>query len=163
MPMKRASDRRTRSSPLNKFQSNGIRNRPILRDILAASVRVQRLQKTDYTSEQGRKCCLLRLRQSASSAMEWCLEPESNRYACLKAADFKSAVSTNFTIEALARLSLNFNGDLIAHEAPAVLNACQCGRCRISLWHVRAETASKASLPRLDHPVALRPPKATAD
>ena len=93
----------------------------------------------------------------------WCLEPESNRYACLKAADFKSAVSTNFTIEALARLSLNFNGDLIAHEAPVVLNACQCGRCRISLWHVRAETASKASLPRLDHPVALRPPKATAD
>jgi hypothetical protein len=31
----------------------------------------------------------------------WCLEPGSNRYAALQqAADFKSAVSTNFTIEA---------------------------------------------------------------
>lgn len=31
----------------------------------------------------------------------WCLEPESNRHApFLEAADFKSAVSTNFTIEA---------------------------------------------------------------
>ena len=30
----------------------------------------------------------------------WCPEPESNRYASLKAADFKSAVSTNFTIGA---------------------------------------------------------------
>ena len=99
MPMKRASDRRTRS-PLNKSQSNGIRTRPILRDTLAASVLVQRLQKTDYTSEQGRKCCLLCLRQSASNAMEWCLEPESNRHDRFGSADFKSAVSTNFTIEA---------------------------------------------------------------
>ncbi len=30
----------------------------------------------------------------------WCLEPESNRYDRLGSADFKSAVSTNFTIEA---------------------------------------------------------------
>jgi hypothetical protein len=31
----------------------------------------------------------------------WCLEPESNRHAAFQqAADFKSAVSTNFTIEA---------------------------------------------------------------
>src|SRR4051812_34451347 len=31
----------------------------------------------------------------------WCLEPESNRHAAFRqAADFKSAVSTNFTIEA---------------------------------------------------------------
>jgi hypothetical protein len=31
----------------------------------------------------------------------WCLEPESNRHARFhEAADFKSAVSTNFTIEA---------------------------------------------------------------
>jgi hypothetical protein len=33
----------------------------------------------------------------------WCLEPESNRHAAVRqAADFKSAVSTNFTIEAQA-------------------------------------------------------------
>jgi hypothetical protein len=32
----------------------------------------------------------------------WCLEPESNRHApFLEAADFKSDVSTNFTIEAV--------------------------------------------------------------
>ena len=36
----------------------------------------------------------------AGFAYFWCPEPESNRYASLKAADFKSAVSTNFTIGA---------------------------------------------------------------
>ena len=40
---------------------------------------------------------------SFAVAFLWCLEPESNRYAPIKeAADFKSAVSTNFTIEAQA-------------------------------------------------------------
>ena len=34
----------------------------------------------------------------------WCLEPDSNRYARSGAADFKSAVSTCFTIEADDRL-----------------------------------------------------------
>ena len=34
---------------------------------------------------------------------KWCLEPDLNRYAAFQqAADFKSAVSTNFTIEALS-------------------------------------------------------------
>ena len=35
------------------------------------------------------------------AGVPWCLEPESNRHAAVKqAADFKSAVSTYFTIEA---------------------------------------------------------------
>jgi hypothetical protein len=37
------------------------------------------------------------------AGVPWCLEPESNRHAAFRqAADFKSAVSTNFTIEARA-------------------------------------------------------------
>lgn len=35
----------------------------------------------------GRRCC----------GAAWCPGPESNRYARLEAADFKSDVSTNFT------------------------------------------------------------------
>jgi hypothetical protein len=40
------------------------------------------------------------LNRATGAHQSWCLEPESNRYARLKAADFKSAVSTNFTTEA---------------------------------------------------------------
>ena len=40
------------------------------------------------------------LKSLSTHSKDWCLEPESNRHASLKAADFKSAVSTNFTIEA---------------------------------------------------------------
>ncbi len=43
---------------------------------------------------------LLSMKKQAFAEISWCPEPESNRYALLKAADFKSAVSTNFTIGA---------------------------------------------------------------
>jgi hypothetical protein len=40
-------------------------------------------------------------RSAARPGSGWCLDPESNRDAAFQqAADFKSAVSTNFTIEA---------------------------------------------------------------
>ena len=38
----------------------------------------------------------------------WCLESESNRYACFQATDFKSGVSTYFTTEALLVRPLGF-------------------------------------------------------
>ena len=47
-----------------------------------------------------------------SGFSNWCLEPESNRHDPLRSADFKSAVSTDFTIEAQHLLSLMFCGVL---------------------------------------------------
>ena len=51
----------------------------------------------------------------------WCPEPESNRYASLKAADFKSAVSTNFTIGAHFAIGARANVKYcISHTTKAI-------------------------------------------
>ncbi len=61
----------------------------------------------------------------------WCLEPGSNRHApFLEAADFKSAVSTNFTIEAMPLLHCPAK-DV---SGPAWRNSCAYGQ---STGHVK--------------------------
>jgi len=55
-----------------------------------------------------RASSILRLWRAGSAGKQWCLEPESNRHAAVRqAADFKSAVSTNFTIEAQGNCETN--------------------------------------------------------
>jgi len=57
-------------------------------------------------------------------AERWCLEPESNRHARFhEAADFKSAVSTCFTIEAAGDCDSKRQERRIAHRCCAKRNS----------------------------------------
>ena len=64
-------------------------------------IHVSRTGNAIFQREQNKKDFkAASLKSLSTHSKDWCLEPESNRHASLKAADFKSAVSTNFTIEA---------------------------------------------------------------
>jgi hypothetical protein len=84
-----------------------------------------------YCSDENRK-----------SLGGWCLEPESNRYGLLKPADFKSAVSTNFTIEAATDCRRFTSDDRDLSGRVRVLRGGRTG-----IW--RAKKNGKLSFPLL--------------